>query len=66
MFVAWGPELGLIYNDGYAEILGAKHPTAMGAKFGEVWREIWPDIKPFVAAALRGEPSYKRKTCPCW
>ena len=27
MFVAWGPELGFLYNDSYAEILGAKHPA---------------------------------------
>ena len=33
MFVAWGPELGFLYNDPYAEILGAKHPRALGARF---------------------------------
>ena len=26
MFVFWGPELIKIYNDGYAPILGNKHP----------------------------------------
>ena len=26
MFVAWGPQLNTLYNDGYAEIMGAKHP----------------------------------------
>src|ERR1700752_4399649 len=26
MFVAWGDALGFLYNDPYAEILGAKHP----------------------------------------
>ena len=30
MFVAWGPELSLIYNDAYAEILRGKHPAALG------------------------------------
>ena len=33
MFVAWGPELGFLYNDSYAEILGGKHPRAMGMRF---------------------------------
>jgi hypothetical protein len=33
MFVAWGEELGLLYNDAYAEILGEKHPRALGARF---------------------------------
>ncbi len=26
MFVAWGSQLGLLYNDPYAEVLGSKHP----------------------------------------
>jgi PAS domain S-box-containing protein len=54
MFVAWGPELGFLYNDSYAEILGDKHPAAMGARFDEVWEEIWPDISPLIDAALAG------------
>ena len=29
MFVAWGEALGFLYNDPYAEILGAKHPRAL-------------------------------------
>ena len=29
MFVAWGQELGFLYNDSYAEILGTKHPHAL-------------------------------------
>src|SRR4028119_1128972 len=48
MFVAWGPELGFLYNDAYAEILGAKHPAALGTRFQEIWAEIWPDISPLI------------------
>jgi len=58
MFVAWGPELTFLYNDAYAEILGAKHPAAMGGKFREIWAEIWPTIEPLIAAALNGEATY--------
>jgi PAS domain S-box-containing protein len=58
MFVAWGPELNLLYNDSYAEILGNKHPMALGSRFQDVWPEIWDDINPFVAEALKGNPSY--------
>jgi hypothetical protein len=36
MFVAWGPERSLLYNDSYGEILAAKHPEAMGLPFLEV------------------------------
>jgi PAS domain-containing protein len=59
MFVAWGSELGFLYNDAYAEILGAKHPRALGRRFRDVWAEIWPDIAPLVDAALAGEASYR-------
>jgi hypothetical protein len=40
MFVAWGPELGVLYNDAYAEILGPKHPHALGRCFQDVRAEI--------------------------
>jgi PAS domain S-box-containing protein len=59
MFVAWGPELGFLYNDPYAEILGAKHPLSLGARFHDIWSEIWHDISPLIDAALSGEASYR-------
>lgn len=59
MFVAWGEELGFLYNDAYAEILAEKHPRSLGAKFYDVWSEIWPDIWPLIEAALAGNASYR-------
>lgn len=58
MFLAWGPELGFLYNDAYSEILREKHPAALGGRFHEIWAEIWADIKPSVEQALRGHASY--------
>ncbi|HEY8618444.1 PAS domain-containing protein [Phenylobacterium sp.] len=58
MFVAWGEELGFLYNDAYAEILGAKHPAALGGHFREIWAEIWDDIWPLIRTAMAGEASY--------
>ncbi|MCC2955853.1 PAS domain-containing protein [Massilia sp. IC2-477] len=58
MFVAWGPELGFLYNDTYAVILGEKHPTALGNRFHDIWREIWEDIHPLIVRALKGEATY--------
>jgi PAS domain S-box-containing protein len=58
MFVAWGAELGFLYNDPYTEVLGAKHPSALGARFHDIWREIWPDISPLIDAAMSGQASY--------
>ena len=48
MFVAWGKELGFLYNDAYAEILGAKHPRSLGSRFYDIWSEIWADISPLI------------------
>ncbi|WP_262271377.1 PAS domain S-box protein [Microvirga yunnanensis] len=58
MFVAWGPHLAFLYNDGYRPIFGAKHPHALGLPFREVWSEIWPDIEPLVTKALAGEATF--------
>lgn len=58
MFVAWGPELGFLYNDAYAEILGEKHPAALGRRFHDVWPEIWSDISPLIDKAMAGEATW--------
>lgn len=58
MFVAWGPELGFLYNDAYAVILGAKHPKAMGSRFEDIWKEIWSDVGPLAHRALQGEATW--------
>ncbi|WP_181703088.1 PAS domain-containing protein [Chthonobacter albigriseus] len=59
MFLAWGPELRMLYNDAYAEILGAKHPASLAAPMRQVWAEIWPDLADLVEAALSGEATYR-------
>ena len=59
MFVAWGDALGFLYNDPYAEILGAKHPRALGRRFHDIWSEIWPDISPLIDAAMAGQAIYR-------
>ncbi|MGK6325447.1 PAS domain-containing protein [Sphingomonas sp. DT-51] len=56
MFVAWGEGRSLLYNAGYAEILGNKHPAALGRDFLEVWHEIRADLLPIVSQAYAGEP----------
>jgi hypothetical protein len=58
MFVAWGSDLEFLYNDAYAEILGAKHPRALARPFREIWGEIWSDISPLIDAALAGVSTY--------
>ncbi|MCB7135993.1 PP2C family protein-serine/threonine phosphatase [Cellulosimicrobium marinum] len=56
----WGPDLTMVYNDGYRAMLGTdKHPVAMGAPARVVWDEIWDDIGPLFAEVLRsGRPTW--------
>ncbi|HEY1606975.1 MAG TPA: PAS domain S-box protein [Allosphingosinicella sp.] len=59
MFIAWGPELRFLYNDAYAEVLGGKHPAALGHAFEDIWAEIWSDVEPLARRALAGEATYR-------
>jgi PAS domain S-box-containing protein len=58
MFLAWGPELGFLYNDAYIPIFGAKHPHALGQPFAGIWAEVWPHICSLVERALNGEATW--------
>src|SRR6185369_15442480 len=44
----WGADRVVLYNDAYAEILGKKHPWALGRACREVWSEIWDVIAPML------------------
>jgi len=57
MCVVWGPARTLLYNDAYAQLLGDKHPEALGRDFLEVWHEVREALEPLVADAYRGAPS---------
>ncbi|MET8309974.1 SpoIIE family protein phosphatase [Micromonospora sp. NPDC005173] len=55
MALAYGDDLVLLYNDGYAELLGSKHPTALGRPSAEVHAEIWalPGVGEVIERAYR-------------
>ncbi|HWI25139.1 MAG TPA: PAS domain-containing protein, partial [Lysobacter sp.] len=65
MCVVWGPSRTLLYNDAYAELLGDKHPGALGRDFLEVWDEVREEVAPLVADAYRGIPS-RGDDVPFW
>ena len=59
MWMAWGPELTMLYNDAYQPTLGIKHPWALGKQASAVWAEIWSDIGPRIEAVLTtGKATY--------
>src|SRR6476661_9101409 len=53
MWMAWGPQLTMLYNDAYwRNTLRAKHPWALGQPASAVWAEIWRDIGPRIDSVL--------------
>lgn len=58
MFLVWGPDRLLIYNDAYRPILGDKHPRALGQPFWTVWPEVRATIEPIIEAAFDGAAAF--------
>ena len=56
MFIAWGPELVLLYNHAYIELLEAKHPEALGSPL----RAVWPHQERWTLQADRHGPDWCR------
>ncbi len=54
MFTAWGGGHTMLYNDAYAELLGVKHPAALGRSFDEVWAEAMADLDPLLDRVFIG------------
>ncbi|ORX79347.1 hypothetical protein K493DRAFT_342709 [Basidiobolus meristosporus CBS 931.73] len=58
MAVWWGPQLTIIYNDGYCGVAGQKHPAMFGKEGPVHWEELWEGIRPFAEQAMQGKNSY--------
>ena len=60
MWMAWGPQLTMFYNDAYRrDTLRTKHPWALGRPAREVWAEIWDEIGPRIESVLHtGEATW--------
>jgi len=55
----WGPELVVMYNDGYMPFMAEKHPALLGQPADVVWSEAWHLIGPKLEATFsRGERFY--------
>ncbi len=59
MILTWGPDYTQIYNDGYAEIIGAKHPAAIGGDLRVTQAEHWAELQgPVQHAMTTREPTW--------
>ncbi|MCD2518478.1 PAS domain-containing protein [Massilia sp. G4R7] len=54
-FLAWGPDLALIYNDAYEPLLGMKADDALGRPLPDVWAEAWDSVGPYARRVMAGE-----------
>ncbi|MEU1758192.1 SpoIIE family protein phosphatase [Micromonospora sp. NPDC005223] len=64
MALLLGDDLVVLYNDGYAELIGDRHPDALGRPAAEALAEVWRD--PGAGEALErvyrhGEPFLQRE-----
>lgn len=50
----WGPDLVMLYNDGYMSVLGGKEEQALGQPFRRIWADVWHDVEPMVERTLAG------------
>jgi PAS domain S-box-containing protein len=55
MFLTWGPQNHMLYNDAYAVMCGKRHPASFGAAMATVWHDIWDTVEPLVATVKAGE-----------
>lgn len=53
--VLWGPDLIQLYNDSYAIVMGAKHPSGLGQPTSECWPEVWSFNRQHYAAVMNGK-----------
>ena len=56
MIVLWGDDLVQLYNDGYRDLMGVKHPAGLGQPTRACWPEVWDFNAPIYAGVCgRGE-----------
>ena len=63
MCINWGPSFVMIYNDGYLEALGTKHPV-LARQLPEVFAEIWGEIADRHDSVLDGAETVYEEDVP--
>ena len=61
--IFWGPVQTQIYNDGYAQIMGPRHPRYLGERYADCWPDTYATIYPWMRAVLdRGDTVQVERT----
>lgn len=58
MFLCWGADLHLFYNEAFETALVGKG-NCIGRPVHAVFREIWSEVKPFFQRAMTGEATFR-------
>jgi len=58
--IYWGDDLILLYNDAWRDLIGDKHPDALGRPAREVFPEIWDTLRPMFETVMAGQGSAER------
>ncbi|GJE72545.1 PAS domain-containing sensor histidine kinase [Methylorubrum podarium] len=55
MIALWGRDLIQVYNDGFRDLMGLKHPAGLGQPTRECWPEVWHINAPIYDRVWGGE-----------
>ncbi|HYC02037.1 MAG TPA: ATP-binding protein [Azospirillaceae bacterium] len=59
MVLVWGPDFIQFYNDSYAELIGDRHPAALGGDIRITLAESWDTLGPMIDTVMRtGEANW--------
>ncbi|KAI4763366.1 hypothetical protein E4T52_08018 [Aureobasidium sp. EXF-3400] len=63
--IMWGEDLTMVYNDGFVEFAGEKHPKLMGGTPMVSYAEVWePQFAPIVALGREKGQATRHKDVP--
>jgi PAS domain S-box-containing protein len=48
MTIYWGPDYTMLYNDACRQVMGTKHPAALGRAFRKGFPEVWDSVRPLL------------------
>jgi hypothetical protein len=53
IIIHWGwPDLVVLYNDAFIQVIGDKHPNALGTRLFDSWPELLPTIEGMLETVL--------------
>ncbi|MBD2465349.1 response regulator, partial [Oscillatoria sp. FACHB-1407] len=52
MVLTWGTEFTQFYNDAYSQLIGDKHPAALGTDIRETLAEAWDTLGPMIQRVM--------------